>query len=134
MRPVSWRGLSSTEPCFVSVCIPNRLATSYRLALDFRPLCDNLLAALDAAQSASMSYSAARSFTRPATSEFVDLRVAIIHVLADATVSVLVIVGLLFGPFLGWTRMDPWRPHAEPSSSPLGPTDSCETLAPSSST
>ena len=45
------------------------------------------------------------------------MRVAIIHVLADATVSVLVIVGLLFGPFLGWTWMDPWRPHAEPSSS-----------------
>ena len=62
------------------------------------------------------------------------MRVAIIHVLADATVSVLVIVGLLFGRFLGWTWMDPWRPHAEPSSSPLGPTDSCETLAPSFST
>ncbi len=74
MRPVSWRGLSPTEPCFVSVCIPNRLATSYRLALDFRPLCDNLLAALNAARSASMSYSAARSFTRPATSEFVVVR------------------------------------------------------------
>lgn len=63
-----------------------------------------------------------------------NMRVAIIHVLADAPVSVLVIVGLLFGRFLGWTWMDPRRPHAEPSSSPLGPTDSCETLAPSSST
>jgi hypothetical protein len=30
----------------------DRLATSYRLVLDFRPLCDNLLAALDAARSA----------------------------------------------------------------------------------
>ena len=49
----------------------DRLATSYRLVLDFRPLCDNLLAALDAAQSTSMPYSAARSFMRPAASEFV---------------------------------------------------------------
>lgn len=62
------------------------------------------------------------------------MRIAIIHVLADATVSVLVIAGLLFGPLLGWTWMDPCRPYAEPSSWPLGPTDSCETLAPSSST
>ena len=35
------------------------------------------------------------------------MRAAIIHVLADAAVSVLVIVGLLFGRFLGWTWMDP---------------------------
>ena len=32
---------------------------------------------------------------------------AIVHVLADAAVSMLVIVGLLFGRFLGWTWMDP---------------------------
>lgn len=32
---------------------------------------------------------------------------AIIHVLADAAVSMLVIVGLLFGRFLGWVWMDP---------------------------
>jgi cation diffusion facilitator family transporter len=36
-----------------------------------------------------------------------NMRAAIIHVLADAVVSVLVIVGLLFGRFLGWTWMDP---------------------------
>jgi cation diffusion facilitator family transporter len=36
-----------------------------------------------------------------------NMRAAIIHVLADATVSMLVIVGLLFGRFLGWTWMDP---------------------------
>jgi cation diffusion facilitator family transporter len=34
------------------------------------------------------------------------MRAAIVHVLADAAVSVLVIVGLLFGRFLGWTWMD----------------------------
>jgi Cation efflux family len=36
-----------------------------------------------------------------------NLRAAIIHVLADAAVSVLVIVGLLLGRFLGWAWMDP---------------------------
>jgi cation diffusion facilitator family transporter len=36
-----------------------------------------------------------------------NLRAAVIHVLADAAVSVLVIVGLLFGRFLGWNWMDP---------------------------
>lgn len=36
-----------------------------------------------------------------------NMRAAIIHVLADAAVSVLVVVGLLFGRFLGWTWMDP---------------------------
>ena len=36
-----------------------------------------------------------------------NMRAAIIHVLADAAVSVLVIVGLLFGRFLGWIWMDP---------------------------
>jgi cation diffusion facilitator family transporter len=36
-----------------------------------------------------------------------NMRAAIVHVLADAGVSVLVIVGLLFGRFLGWTWMDP---------------------------
>jgi cation diffusion facilitator family transporter len=36
-----------------------------------------------------------------------NMRAAIIHVLADAAVSVLVIVGLLFGRFLGWAWMDP---------------------------
>jgi len=36
-----------------------------------------------------------------------NLRAVIIHVLADAAVSVLVIVGLLFGRFLGLTWMDP---------------------------
>ena len=36
-----------------------------------------------------------------------NMRAAIIHVLADAAVSVLVIVGLLLGRFLGWTWMDP---------------------------
>jgi cation diffusion facilitator family transporter len=36
-----------------------------------------------------------------------NMRAAIIHVLADAAVSMLVIVGLLFGRFLGWTWMDP---------------------------
>src|SRR5215469_864074 len=35
-----------------------------------------------------------------------NMRAAIIHVLADAAVSVLVIVGLLLGRFLGWTWMD----------------------------
>jgi cation diffusion facilitator family transporter len=35
------------------------------------------------------------------------MRAAITHVLADAAVSVLVIVGLLFGRFLGWTWTDP---------------------------
>jgi cation diffusion facilitator family transporter len=36
-----------------------------------------------------------------------NMRAAIIHVLADAAVSVLVIVGLSLGRFLGWTWMDP---------------------------
>ena len=36
-----------------------------------------------------------------------NMRAAIIHVLADAAVSVLVIVGLLFARFLGWAWMDP---------------------------
>ena len=36
-----------------------------------------------------------------------NMRAAIIHVLADAAVSVLVIVGLLLGRFLGWAWMDP---------------------------
>ncbi len=36
-----------------------------------------------------------------------NIRAAIIHVLADAAVSVLVIVGLLLGRFLGWVWMDP---------------------------
>jgi cation diffusion facilitator family transporter len=36
-----------------------------------------------------------------------NMRAAIIHVLADAAVSVLVIVGLTLGRFLGWIWMDP---------------------------
>jgi cation diffusion facilitator family transporter len=36
-----------------------------------------------------------------------NMRSAIVHVLADAGVSVLVIVALLFGRFLGWSWMDP---------------------------
>jgi len=36
-----------------------------------------------------------------------NIRAAIVHVLADAAVSVLVIVGLLFGRLLGWAFMDP---------------------------
>jgi cation diffusion facilitator family transporter len=36
-----------------------------------------------------------------------NLRAVIVHVLADAAVSVLVIVGLLFGRLLGWAWMDP---------------------------
>jgi len=36
-----------------------------------------------------------------------NMRAAITHVLADAAVSMLVIIGLLFGRFLGWTWMDP---------------------------
>jgi cation diffusion facilitator family transporter len=36
-----------------------------------------------------------------------NMRAAVIHVLADAAVSVLVIVGLLLGRFLGWAWMDP---------------------------
>ena len=36
-----------------------------------------------------------------------NMRAAVVHVLADAAVSVLVIVGLLLGRFLGWTWMDP---------------------------
>src|ERR1700738_1655103 len=36
-----------------------------------------------------------------------NMRAAIIHVLADAAVSGLVVVGLLFGRFLGWIWMDP---------------------------
>jgi cation diffusion facilitator family transporter len=35
------------------------------------------------------------------------MRAAIVHVLADAAVSVLVIIGLSFGLWLGWTWMDP---------------------------
>ena len=35
-----------------------------------------------------------------------NMRAAIVHVVADAGVSVLVIVGLLFGRFLGWAWMD----------------------------
>ena len=36
-----------------------------------------------------------------------NMRAAIVHVLADAAVSVLVILGLLLGRFLGWGWMDP---------------------------
>jgi cation diffusion facilitator family transporter len=36
-----------------------------------------------------------------------NMRAAIVHVLADAAVSLLVIAGLLLGRFLGWTWMDP---------------------------
>jgi cation diffusion facilitator family transporter len=36
-----------------------------------------------------------------------NMRAAIIHVLADAAVSVLVIIGLLLGRYLGWVWMDP---------------------------
>jgi cation diffusion facilitator family transporter len=36
-----------------------------------------------------------------------NMRAAIIHVVADAAVSILVIVGLLLGRFLGWIWMDP---------------------------
>jgi cation diffusion facilitator family transporter len=36
-----------------------------------------------------------------------NLRAVIVHVLADAAVSVLVIIGLVFGRFFGWTWMDP---------------------------
>jgi cation diffusion facilitator family transporter len=36
-----------------------------------------------------------------------NLRAALVHVMADAAVSVLVIVGLLLGRFLGWVWMDP---------------------------
>ncbi len=36
-----------------------------------------------------------------------NMRAAIVHVLADAAVSVLVIVGLSFGRWLGWAWMDP---------------------------
>jgi len=36
-----------------------------------------------------------------------NMRAAVVHVLADAAVSVLVIVGLLLGRFLGWAWMDP---------------------------
>ena len=36
-----------------------------------------------------------------------NLRAALVHVMADAAVSVLVITGLLLGRFLGWVWMDP---------------------------
>jgi Co/Zn/Cd efflux system component len=36
-----------------------------------------------------------------------NMRSAVVHILADAAVSVLVIVGLLFGRLLGWAWMDP---------------------------
>lgn len=36
-----------------------------------------------------------------------NLRAAVVHVLADAAVSILVIVGLVIGRFFGWTWMDP---------------------------
>jgi cation diffusion facilitator family transporter len=36
-----------------------------------------------------------------------NMRSAVVHVLADAGISVLVIVALLFGRFLGWSWMDP---------------------------
>jgi cation diffusion facilitator family transporter len=36
-----------------------------------------------------------------------NMRAAIVHVLADAAVSVLVIIGLLLGRYLGWVWMDP---------------------------
>ena len=36
-----------------------------------------------------------------------NLRAAVVHVMADAAVSILVIIGLLLGRFLGWAWMDP---------------------------
>lgn len=36
-----------------------------------------------------------------------NLRAAVVHVMADAAVSILVIAGLLLGRFLGWAWMDP---------------------------
>jgi cation diffusion facilitator family transporter len=44
---------------------------------------------------------------RGATARDNNMRSAIVHVLADAGVSVLVIVALVFGRFLGWSWMDP---------------------------
>jgi cation diffusion facilitator family transporter len=43
----------------------------------------------------------------PATSRDNNLRSALVHIVADAAVSVLVIGGLLLGLFFGWTWMDP---------------------------
>jgi cation diffusion facilitator family transporter len=43
----------------------------------------------------------------PGTHRDNNLRAALVHVMADAAVSVLVIAGLLLGRFLGWAWMDP---------------------------
>ena len=52
-----------------------------------------------------------------------NMRAAIVHVLADAAVSVLVIVGLSLGAFFRLELDGPGRrPDAAPSSSPPGPT------------
>ena len=48
-----------------------------------------------------------REHAQGATTRDNNLRAAIVHVLADATVSVAVIVGLLLARALGWTWMDP---------------------------
>ena len=49
-----------------------------------------------------------------------NMRSAVVHVLADAGVSILVIVGLLLGRFLGLAWMDPVVGSSAPSSSPFG--------------
>ena len=43
-----------------------------------------------------------------------------IHVIADAAVSVLVIVGLLLARVFGWLWMDPLAGIVGPASSPVG--------------
>ena len=51
-----------------------------------------------------------------------NMRAAVIHVVADAAVSVLVIIGLLLARAFGWLWMDPLAGIVGSSSSQAGPT------------
>ena len=43
-----------------------------------------------------------------------NMRAAVVHVMADAAVSVLVIVGLLLARAFNWLWMDPWPASSAP--------------------
>ena len=58
-----------------------------------------------------------------------NMRAAIVHVLADAAVSVLVIAGLILARVFGWLWMTRWPGWQGRSSSGVGPTVWCGTRA-----
>ena len=61
----------------------------------------------DHAHEAAHGHEASENHLRGAAHRDNNLRSAIIHVLADAAVSLLVIAGLLLGRLFGWNWLDP---------------------------